>query len=325
MFGFLRARPAAESLAQQPPASQIGCFGKLPIQSEYIRHNVARREARALDQWLQEGVGLAARSLGREGEAPADWSHHGVFAGTEEQRPVLFTLRPSRDRSGRQYPFAVFEVLGSQDRDASPGLLPLRSEAFFEAATAVMSQPWSHEPLATVIGWIDRIGEQPRLPARAALADLGAARLLDELYPGIAADARMSHLQRSVELLRQVERRTAPRVPWGVRLPLASAAPAAAISWWLRLAENVLGRRNWRPCYFWPAVRGADGTCGDLLLFFRIPPAQVAVHLLRGRGLNGTVVNPHDEACDAAAPSPIDPSSTTAQSLLARLTGRGTT
>ncbi len=323
MFDFLRARPGPEVPVPQPAMRQVGCFGKLPIQPEYIRHNLAQREARALDQWLQEGVGLAARGRGDGSEAPDDWVHNGVFDGTEEDRAVLFTVRPSHDQSGRQYPFVVFEIPGPRGRDASAGFLPLCSQAFFDGATAVMRQPWRHEPLPTVPGWVDRIADQPRVPARAALGDLGAERLLDDLYPGFAAGARVLHLQRTVELMRQVERRTAPRVPWGVRLPLTLAAPEVAISWWLRLPEGVLGRRSWRPCYLWRSASGAEGACGDLLLFFRTPPTQLVTYLLQGRGLNGVVVDPSDGAAENGERAPATPPLTTTHSLLEWLTRRG--
>jgi len=318
MLGFRRSKPEGEASAPDVRARQIGCFGKLPIQPEYIKHNAAHREVRSLDQWLQAGVALTARNHAVAG-APVGWLHHGVFSGSDDDRPLLFTVAPSRDRSDRRYPFVVFELPGARERDTSPGYLPVCAEAFFDGAHNVMAQPWRNEPLETVLAWVDGIGEIPRMPGRGGLGDLGAERLLDQLYRDVTAPRRMAHLKRTVELFRQVERRTAPRVQWGVRLPLAAEARAMSIGLWLRLADSVLGRHAWRPCYLWQAEPTADAS-GDLLLFFRVPPAQVVTYVLEQRGLHDTVVDPFDEVDGADEDGELPPGITTVQSLLDMLT-----
>ena len=108
---------------------------------------------------------------------------------------------------------------------------------------------------------------------------------------------RLSHLHRAVELFRQVERRTAPRVGWGLRLPLEQAAPARSIHWWLRLAESIIGRGRWRPCFLWQPGTATDNP--GLLLFFRTPPPQLLANLLQGRSLDAMVVDPFQEPMSA--------------------------
>lgn len=322
MFGFLRSRVAAAPAPVCTPDSRVGCFGKLPIQPEFIKHNASHREARALDQWLQGGVSLAARCGGEgAGPTPEQWVHCGVFAGTGEALPILFAIRPSTDRSGRRYPFVVFEVLGAREREAPPGLLPAHAREFFEAAAGVLRQPWRNEPLATVLGWVDRVEGLPRTAPRSVPTDRGAQQLLASLFPGSSEARGLAHLCRCAELLRQVERRTAPRVPWGLRLPLETQEPESAIEWWLRLAERVLGRGRWRPCFLWQPA-GASGPA-QLLLFFRLPPAQVVMHLLQGRGLEGAVVDPFAELPDSGGVRMLQACPATSQGLLDALAGEG--
>lgn len=296
MFGFLRSRPASPPAPKPCGQTQVGCFGKLPVQCEFIKHNIAHREAQALDQWVQGGVSLAARhgGAGTPGQA---WIRHGIFGGTWEEAPVVFSIRPSADRSGRQYPFVVFQVLGAREREIWPGALALHAEGFLEAAVHLLSQPWSNEPLRTVLGWVDRIDAGPRRPAAGLPSELGAQEFLDGLYFGLSQAARLSHLNRAVELFRQVERRTAPRVGWGLRLPLEQAAPARSIQWWLRLAERIIGRGRWRPCFLWQPGTPTDDP--GLLLFFRTPPAALLANLLQGRSLDATVVDPFHEPMPA--------------------------
>lgn len=296
MFGFLRSRPANSPAPKPCGQALVGCFGKLPVQCEFIKHNIAHREVQALDQWVQSGVSLAARRS--DASAPGQtWIHHGVFGGSSEEAPVVFALRPSADRSGRQYPFVVFRILGRREREIWPGALPLHAESFLEAAAQVLRQPWGNEPLRTVLGWVERIDSKPRRPATGLPSELGPQDFLDGLYPGLDMATRLSHLNRTVELLRQVERRTAPRVAWGLRLPLEQAVPARSIQWWLRLAERIIGRGRWRPCFLWQPGSSEDNP--GLLLFFRTPPAQLLANLLQGRSLDTTVVDPFREPMPA--------------------------
>ncbi|MGH9363063.1 MAG: type VI secretion system-associated protein TagF, partial [Thermoanaerobaculia bacterium] len=48
--------------------SAAGCFGKLPIFADFIRHNAGGREAGQFDRWLQEGMALSQQVLGRDWE-----------------------------------------------------------------------------------------------------------------------------------------------------------------------------------------------------------------------------------------------------------------
>lgn len=324
MFGFLRQRTPAPAEAATPTSGAVGCFGKLPVHPEFIKHNAARREARALDQWLQAGVSLNARLGPREdaAAAAAGGLYRGLFAGTDDLAPTLFAVSPSHDRSGRRYPFVVFEVLGGRERALPTPMLPIHGEGFYQAAETVLRQPWRNESVDTVLAWVERVGQRPRLPGSGAGSEAATAELLRGLYPELAPAAALACLRRSVELLRQVERRTAPRVPWGLRLPLQAEEPGRSIHWWLRLAERILGRDRWCPSLVWTS--GSAETPPQLLLFFRTPPAQVAAHLLLPRNIDDTLVDPADglrvtpEADSAVLPP-------TTQSLLEALSARGAT
>ena len=40
-------------------ATPAGCYGKLPIFADFIRHNYRTPEVEQLDQWFQEGIYFA--------------------------------------------------------------------------------------------------------------------------------------------------------------------------------------------------------------------------------------------------------------------------
>jgi type VI secretion system ImpM family protein len=181
----------------------VGCFGKLPLQSEFIRHNLTWREGRALDQWFQEGVVQAARSSDLASGDSNSVIHHGLFTGNGDQRSIAFSAIPSRDRNGRRYPFVVFEVRRETDRtdEAAASLDAL--DAFTEATTALMAAPWQSESLAEFLDDIDRLDGRPRAegtaePAAQATPD----QLLTALYPNRDRVDALAHIDQCIAGLR---------------------------------------------------------------------------------------------------------------------------
>jgi len=130
MFGFFSKAIKAQPLAVA--SDQLGCFGKMPIHPEFIRHNVKSREAVALDAWIQEGIGFITRKHG------SNWPEscrnfpgcHFALVGGEEERTVIGTLISSQDRSGRHYPFILFTVAEDPIFRRMQAVLPAVYEEF---------------------------------------------------------------------------------------------------------------------------------------------------------------------------------------------------
>jgi type VI secretion system protein ImpM len=298
MFSFFRTRRLAEPVRQESarPGDSVGCFGKLPIQPDFIRHNVSLREAIAADRWVQEGFGLASRyGFTQVPDLPVR-VYHGVFAGAEQDRTVLLTARLSRDSSGRSYPFVIFNVAEKRHLHRHPAAVGLAYDAYFRRAGEVVTRPWRTEPVSTLEGWLESLRGFHDTQDAAGLARLQldtlcrvpAVDLLDGLFTGRSLDDRAAFLSAALETMRRVGRRTAHRTSWGLRLPLATAEPGVAVAWWVHLAEVLLRSENWRPSYFWTETGGA----GELILFFRPAPSHVVAYLLGCDAHDGTVVSP---------------------------------
>jgi type VI secretion system protein ImpM len=294
----------------------VGCFGKLPLQSEFIRHNLTWREGRALDQWFQEGVVQAARSSDLASGDSNSVIHHGLFTGNGDQRSIAFSAIPSRDRNGRRYPFVVFEVRRETDRtdEAAASLDAL--DAFTEATTALMAAPWQSESLAEFLDDIDRLDGRPRAegtaePAAQATPD----QLLTALYPNRDRVDALAHIDQCIAGLRAISEHRARRIGRGIRLPVGKASRAMAARWWLGLVESVLRRPGWQPCMIWPAEQRYSSRNEELLLFARQPPAQVAADLLGSLPSFEGAIEPSAMAGSGTIPDHIPADVTTIESL----------
>lgn len=311
MLGWLRSSRREEATqVPETPGTQVGAFGKLPVQFEYVRHNTGRPEVRALDEWLRQGVALAARHPGDEGNRKGVAVHNGVFCASG-QSPILFSVRPSADGSGRVYPFVVFAI--TPDIGASlPGQLPAEAAPFFASAPGIVRDAWDEQHLERLLARVDGLAQgAPGSPMDATGQPVD--EFLMDLYGEIPQTEWLAHLTAVVELLREVDRRAPARVGWGLRLPIGAQAPMEGIAWWIGLARRVIGTRDWWPRVVWSHVPNGSS---EALLFFREPPIAVATHLVQGHALREAVVDPGDYARARDDCQQLDPSLRTPLQLM---------
>ena len=114
-----------------------GCLGKLPAFADFVRYNATARETLALDEWIHHGLYHAQQLLRTEWDssfenAPA---YSFIFWPENSDRFLVGHMRPSRDRSGRRYPF-VTSLLVDRLRYGAQNvhLAPVAFSAFLENA-----------------------------------------------------------------------------------------------------------------------------------------------------------------------------------------------
>lgn len=314
----------------------MGCFGKLPIHGDFIRHNVSTRGAVELDEWVREGyAGVvrmratgryrqnvdqdAGQSMGQnvadndeaETTAPA---YHFVFAsGTTEKANTIGTVVMSRDSSGRSYPFVVYKVVHDTQLGETPASMPAVYQDFFAGADVLCLANWQRESLATLTGRVDALsdGDAERLPrSRLLLAEVEALKQVGvgELWRCIGSDAdqkfRARVFQTVRELLEEVARRSPDQIDWGLRLPLPPEAfPIGHIVFWVHAADRILAEHGWRAHYFW--WQSPDGNApAELTLFFRPVSASYFAHLVGAGSREDLIVDPFQAMQRLHTPSP---------------------
>jgi type VI secretion system protein ImpM len=150
----------------------FGCFGKLPIHSDFIRFRASGEEVRALDQWLQEGLLAAKSRLGRGWEADysqADpWNFVFQVEGTDSF--LIGSLVPSRDQAGRSYPFFLFLRVDRKRFAAPIQFAPITYASFLDEATTLARSGGSGMRLKEFLDHLERLN-LPIPDDRAAVAD----------------------------------------------------------------------------------------------------------------------------------------------------------
>ena len=281
MIGWLRGRATTTPV--------IGCYGKLPLDREFLRLNATHPEVEAVDRWIQGGMAAAqSRLAGRpEGEG------RGVYGGwrggdflfpppEKGQRYCIGHMHPSQDSAGRRFPCTLFLLAGV--RQAEPAfLVPLRYHAYLDGAAQVAR---TGEEMGDRSAWLERVRglaalAEPREVVFPVEEGLGGR--LSRLLPD--AEIYAPTLQLLIETA--VDR---PRGGWALRLPAVEVQ--GAVSGWLQLLD-CLRRRDAAP----HAAVWGDG----VLWVFGGPPSSGLFLNLLGMPLDDRLVDAMDGETLAAA------------------------
>ncbi len=298
MFGFLKNnKPVHEALQE----SQVGCFGKLPIYHEFIRHNVIGRSVLELDEWVQQGFFHHSKSLQATADHPAlkKYTYHFVFTGSgETPSSVIGTMMGSHDKCGRQYPFVLFKLLPNQFTESLSSSLPCAYQAFFESALNLCSTDWCLQPINMLKKRIDALNviRSPSSRAYLIASEINALDTISrdvfwrEMLGDSASEKAPVYIEVMKDLLATVVRKLPLRTSWGIEIRLpANERTHVHVSFWVRIAETMLGSRGWRPHYIWGDVN--DSEKQSLYLFFRPVTPIFFSHLLGRRADNGILIN----------------------------------
>ncbi len=274
---------------------EVICYGKLPGRGDFVRSGASRGAVRALDRWLQEGLHAAKRRQPAGFAAAYDTApaYGFVFHPKDGADTLAGVLRPSRDRSGRRFPFVIaLEVngplLGANGLQAQlPAALDdFMAQAHTLAGEAVGGQ-LEHDEIAARLGPV-------RLPAAAAPAANGWLRAYRrylqettfasfwEALPGPVEEARKHLLFKNMtEILLPMRRRLPARLDYGLEFPLVPGANGYGAGFWAEVCLRLLRAPEGAPTCFWTLGDAPEGRPA-LLLFLRPPPARAFAHLLPG-------------------------------------------
>ncbi len=219
-----------------------GCFGKLPLHADFIRHNAAAPELVPLDQWFQEGIVGARQALGRGWEellaVPADGRF--FFRAPDSDRILAGAYALSGDKAGRRYPFLLFTLVEGRPLAGGLSILPALLAEFLDRAWETATSGWNGLDLRSFLGRVEGLAASPDLEdtRRRFMAYL-SGETADSLWgtaPG-AMDARGRALaiQNLVDLVR-------PGTPIRLVLRYPPAPGAWEAAFWVELTLRLSGR-----------------------------------------------------------------------------------
>ena len=269
----------------QAASPAAACFGKLPTHGDFVRHHVGDsaggRGLQAFDGWIQKGLRHSRQRLGAAFDAAFDAAPGLCFAldppGGEDM--LAGALRPSRDSTGRRYPFLVSVSIPRHRVDGRrlPSW-PLRYQAFFAEASAlaaeVVAGSIASESLPDrLAGLGDLFGRTP------FLVDYENRLRKAQVWPlwarawGTAEDGQKYVLLKNLTELFAEARGHPVRLP--LRFPFPSTAEATDASFWLETCWRLHGKPPAEPAFFWPEPE----TDGGLVVALAQPPPALLTHL----------------------------------------------
>jgi type VI secretion system protein ImpM len=308
MFGFLNKETSP--VATVNSGDLVGCFGKMPVHADFIKHNISSREVVALDSWVQDGVVLMNRKYGDDwtNKLAATPRYRFVWVGNEQDRSLAGVIAPGVDKSGRGYPFVAFSSMDHalfKDRQAA---VPLARAGFCDALFDMTGQNWDGANLSVLTSTLDVAGQACGEVDKNDLTDLEMSLLggitmkefWDEILPEADVTTRATFVRTLVSALHTVSRRTPQRVHWGVRLPLPGKTEQTAhVVFWIQLCESILNGRPWHGQYFWNQQE--NGVPPRLTVFFRPVPASYFSTLIEPQKNDGSVFDViHEMANDTS-------------------------
>ncbi len=122
-------------------SSPVGFFGKLPAYPDFVRKNAGGALARALDDWVHEGVAQMNVQGGEDWRTRFDAGVGKNFLyHTDDPSKILIGIYvPSRDMGGRRYPFSLFANAASGRNGQLVHLLPEAYAVFLQAAGRLLA------------------------------------------------------------------------------------------------------------------------------------------------------------------------------------------
>lgn len=241
-----------------------GCFGKLPIHGDFIRHNVGP-EVDRIDEWLQGGIVSSRTTLGGAWDASFDATRPQRFLyQASGGRLVAGVIAPSIDKAGRRYPFLVFVILDAHSVGKDPTALPAILSSFFARSEGEARTGWQGLDLKSFLIRIDSLAlpgnfEDARQPVAAFVAEETTRALWNAMF-GSDQDPRKYLLIHNL-----VETLTPGAVPrYALRLSRVNRDPE--VSFWLELCRTLSRRPALPTLSMWGGSR--DGGEPGLTLVF---------------------------------------------------------
>lgn len=274
-------------------SSEAACIGKVPTHGDFVRHRASTPTMRAFDEWIRNGLRRVRNERGTGWDEAYDSGSTVCFflfpRGRRVPNALLGVLKPSRDRNGRAYPFAVTcELPKSAVRTNQLAHLPLHAASFYSAAERVVTDAadgtLSYHEVGDRVAEIDASLSSPSSSPSSYdqfVRQQTTGSLLETVF-GHFEDAGKYHLFKNLlDIFLPQRKRDAPRLNYGLQFPLGQgdASPTKTACFWLDTSLRLLDHPNAECSYFW-TPESPSSASSFLLFFLGYAQADALLHLL---------------------------------------------
>jgi type VI secretion system protein ImpM len=265
-------------------SSSIVYFGKLPNFGDFVRYNAGGSEIYAFEKWIQEGIYYSQKIIGQDWNSAFQESppYHFVFYPEEAGHILVGMFIPSRDKSGRRYPFVLsFKLDRRSQPDDTVHLLPLRFAPYFKDAIRCLARLPEESDLHCIVAHAREL--ESHLTRNLSVADGEFDRYLqgtglETFWQAVLGDPRDPRrfliLKNMSEILMPLRTDNPQRLSLGLRFPLGNDTGQIefVLGFWICTVRHLLGNPSLQPTYFW----GGDARYGGsyLFLFLRAPMSK---------------------------------------------------
>ena len=262
-------------------ANTAGCLGKVPNHGDFVRHRASTPTMRAFDEWLRKGLYHARQHERSDWKVRYDQapSIRFLFWGDRPQAPnaLLGVLRPSRDKSGRTYPFLVTcELPADALMVRHLPHLPVRATSFYKAAEAVVARATAgdipYEEIPTVVEEMEpKVALRPTVPRehRRYLKNETLGTYLEAIFGHFDGSEKYRLFSNLLDVLLPLQNGTPIHLNYGLEFPLHpnSERRIDVASFWLDLVLRILDYPPIHPSVFWTEPEDkAESSRMDLFL-----------------------------------------------------------
>jgi type VI secretion system ImpM family protein len=284
----------------------VAVFGKTPRMGDFLRVGSGGPAGEALEQWVEQGLGLAEAKRG--GAWPGIYSSGATYAfvfrpprASAGKEALVGVIKPSVDAVGRRFPLVVYAPAMPRASVPWPHMLPIALGDFYDAAATLLMEADSVTGIADMQAALRRVS-----PPNLADADRSAqeyeawaattplAQAWNVVYGGDQAMSVPRAVHTISEAVAPFRGEEAPATKLGLRLPLGPGGVAAA-SFWLdtvrRLARSPAEVRTCFWCF--------DGASGCAIVQLGDTPASTLGELWSPDANS-------DYLCDLTLPASVD-------------------
>ncbi len=289
---------------------EIAFFGKLPKFGDFIRYNAGGPEIRTFEEWIQEGLYHSQKFFDQKWReiyqnSPA---YAFIYCPEGSDRFLMGIFKPSRDHSGRNYPFVLSlkHELYVLNQDLSFAL-PAFYRGFLDQARRLLHQ-FSEKPNLHAIeeqaGFLEAYLAPDLIQTSNELQDFlvntSLRKLWQSLFPDPEDPRKYLLLKNLTEILLPMAGHDPGKMALGLRFPLGPD-PVLSLDlacFWIRLSLAVLEKPDLLPTLFWG---GRDPGSQYLYLFFRPPTYGIFTLLAKPDSENDNLCKLEEEGFTLAS------------------------
>lgn len=250
-------------------AVPVAVFGKTPRMGDFLRVGSGGPAGEALEQWVEQGLGLAEAKRGSAwpGIYSAGATYAFVFRpprASASRETLVGVIKPSVDAVGRRFPLVVYAPVMPRPSVPWPHILPIALGDFYDAAATLLMEADSVTGIADMQTALRRVPTPHLADADRSAQEYEAWSTTTPLghawsvvYGGDQAMSVPRAVHTISEAVAPFRGEESPATKLGLRLPLGPGGIAAASFWLDTVRRLARSPAEVRTC-FW-CFDGASG------------------------------------------------------------------